>query len=432
MGGVQRQLFHSSEVRQNTNTLLDEYGRDQNSPAEQWRAETDFEAGSGYVKFFHAYTPDLARLISGVQWPLVLFALGDTLGSGRKRKRNEKPPEWTREVSDEYLASICGDCAPRQVERAIAFLTDACPVLAIKPTGKGRYQLKPLCENWRGLVLPDRIPPQSAADEQSAEEDTDSTPISKEAIPLIKKPSPVRRGKTSRPALITTGVKEFTFENRLGTDAVYDVVADKGRLAVVAAASVEDLQNWRNEKLAGNGISELQELPRHKCRDEQKTAPSGADSPAPAARLVEDGSENGRTSKVSEIASPSRQKCREDGIPPTSPSLLHPELKAALQGHGYKLTPALISKIAPFIPAGCPASFIIPELADRVSRGARKHQPLTEAKLVLFFQQDIPERWKAQLENDAAVDPAAPLEAVGRKETALEKAHREFREKGLR
>jgi hypothetical protein len=222
---------------------LDAHGRDPKSPVEILRQQSDYEKGSGFSPFFHAFLADLPRLLGGsaVSCWLVMTVLRLSLGAprGPKQKRSECTPP----ISTAELAELC--CANiRDIQLRLSELEERGIIVTkkLKTSGAVKYSISLKYRDWREIedyaVWKRRqtVTPIDAGDgTQDSEQDEELKPISSEATLLFKGPRKVRPGRATTAVKFNTGVREFVFENHSDTvEASCTAVVQSGRLVVSA------------------------------------------------------------------------------------------------------------------------------------------------------------------------------------------------------
>ncbi len=193
---------------------LDQYGRNPESLTEQLRRQSDYDKDVGYGPLYHSMMADIPRLLGGsaVAWALVMTILRLSLGRGTKAK--EIRDVWTLPISAADLAELCA-CHVRDIQRQLSELAER-GVIASKQVKNGtvKYSLSLLYRDWQEVedyaVWKRR---QSVVSiEESAEEESVSdeapTPISKEAIRVVK----AQTVKPGRALLVLAG-KSFAPRN---------------------------------------------------------------------------------------------------------------------------------------------------------------------------------------------------------------------------
>ena len=272
MGALPRPLPPKSDPRKPpaVETKRDLYGRDPNSPAEQFRRQTDYEQDTGYAPLYHAVLADLPRLASGAvcyAFVLVVNALSYGRGLDPKTKRRY---DTTEPISAAELAEKC-QANLRDIQRQITELAER-KMVRVKTVGAGynkKYALTLLYREWRGLedyaVWKRRqvVPIDSAVEEESAEEEL--LPISKDAVRLTSKVQAVKPGRACRAIKVAVGVREFSLQNASKTvDLRFEAVIQSGRLVVSAQSGVSDVAEVPAVLQA---IPSNEGTSRHPCRE---------------------------------------------------------------------------------------------------------------------------------------------------------------------
>ncbi len=270
--GALRQPRPSEPVRKPpaVETKRDKYGRDPNSPLEQLRGHTDYETETGYSPLYDGALADLPRLTSGNVCTLFLLVC-NMLSLGRQRAKGSKRFLSTEPISALDLAVLChpsGAAGVRDIQRLLSELPER-GLISVKQLKNGttRYVISLLYSKWQGLedyaVWKRRqvVEIDSAAEEAEAD-DSDLTPISKDAVVLFKRPAVVRPGRASRATRVNVGVREVVCQNDSPTvDIVFSAVVQSGRLVVSSTSQAIAQKGESEAKGEDKGNAE-----RHPCR----------------------------------------------------------------------------------------------------------------------------------------------------------------------
>jgi len=230
---------------------LDQYGRDPESPVERLRAQSNYDAQTGYFPFYHAEMAALPRL--AVCYALVLTV--KRLSIGRPRAHVKDPHHaWTLPISTAELAEYCR-CNVRDVQRQISEM-ESRGMIAVKTVKNGtvKYAVSLLYPKWRELDdyavwkrrqvvdIDDHI-------EESESDDAEQLPISKEAVALFKKPAAVRPGRASRAAKVSVGIRDVVCQNdSKAVDLIFNPVVQSGRLVITATCANSESKAKGEEK----------------------------------------------------------------------------------------------------------------------------------------------------------------------------------------
>ena len=246
MGALRQPKLTEPSVRKGPaveDRKLDQYGRDPESAGERLRAQTDFEADSGYAPFYHAVLADLPRLASGaVCYAFVLVVNMLSYGRGID-KQTKRRYESTLPISTNELAELCR-ANVRDIQRQVDELSER-GMISVKRVGRDRKVVISLnYRKWRELddyaVWKRRQVVQIDSVEQDDAGDDEPLPISKEAVKVFKAPQMVRPGRATKARKIDVGIRELCVVNDSPhIDARIDAVIDSGRLTVSASFAPE-------------------------------------------------------------------------------------------------------------------------------------------------------------------------------------------------
>lgn len=401
MGALQRTLFNKQTV-----VRKDPQAPDPESLPERLRKETDLEKGTGFAKLFGAYIADLSQILtSSPQWSIVSVSL---IRARIVKTKGAEPRRKTPPLAVPDLALMNG-CTERHIERELKNLSaEGNEILRVERDGRGLVVLEPLTENWPKIARDKALkkPPAIAEEPDPGageEEDQEPQPIAKEAVKVFRARG-VRAGRASRPAPIHAGVKSLRLENRTDWDLRYDAVVDRGELVVVASS---EGQKSAPLEARSNGIREIDHRKRHICRGEGLEAGETPEVGSRNGHHGNSGSPTGRSNGSNNLSDPKRHIC-PNGRNDTNPSCDPKELRSGLRRIGFSLTDTLFSRLFSSVPAGCSSDFVLGRVQQRVDRGRKAHKPVTDAVLVSWFAEDLPQLWEDAEASDQEIRAQLP------------------------
>lgn len=364
----------------------DQYGRDPASPLEQLRAQTDYDADTGYSPMYHAVLADLPRLSSGaVCYAFILTVNRLSFGRGID-KRTGRRYDSTLPVSTAELAEYCR-ANIRDIQRQVDELSER-GMISVNRVGRDRKLVVSLLyRDWRGLedyaVWKRRqvVAIDSVADEDDSQ-DEDLLPVSKDAVKLFKAPQTVRPGRATKARKIEVGIRELCVVNESPqVDARIDAVIESGRLVVSTSFAFSEAKGEDKAKDK-----------RHTCRLSDSVE---GETEAKTRRRTND----------THVVSPPNE-----GIRNQVSSLFDP----LLQKSGSRLlspdSQALSSAIAEI--GGMPHDFLLHYVMTQ-----RAGRPISGPKVVAAIVKDARVHWEKQSkELEAHRDNAAKQDAAARRE----------------
>ncbi len=202
-----------------------------------WKVyKTNYQTGSGYSPAWHEAVRHKPRLCgeSAVMRDLVEYC--NMRSYGRPRGKKDARHVWTDLLTTEELAEHCL-CRVREIQRQISEM-EARGMIAVRRLKGGLeisllYTAWPEIEDYAVWKRKQVVTPIDEGEGYTEDEPAPEVTVSKEAVPLFKRPTSVRPGRASRAVPITVGIKEFVFVNRSSSsDIICEGVIESGRLTL--------------------------------------------------------------------------------------------------------------------------------------------------------------------------------------------------------
>jgi hypothetical protein len=231
---------------------LNRYGRDPKSIAETCRRSTNYEKGTGYAPYFHAFLADWGRISSGHICDMMLMVvLGKSLGRGYVGKqREEETLPITYTETAQLVAPTEWPKVLRSVEREYA-RWQAVGIAEVRKTAPGTVVVKLLYRNWESL--PDY---HSNVVEITTAEEAEPETTESEQKPghqrLTPKPVTIPAGSMSKPIPVSCGVKSFQWRTEGPVDLTFTAVIQAGELVVVSKVPDDWLAKVQKRAAASN------------------------------------------------------------------------------------------------------------------------------------------------------------------------------------
>jgi hypothetical protein len=247
---------------------LNKYGRDPGSATERMRPSSDYDAGTGYAPFFHAFLADWSRLSSGhIADIMFMAALSKSLG--RSVKKGDPRASRTLPIAKADLAALINPKNPplRSVERELA-RWHAEKIAEVKDEGKGLVSIELLYRGWEALpdFKSDVVEMPGPVDEVELTEEDEAKPGNQRVTG--KRPVRIAAGSSTKAYQVTTGIREWQGRVEGPVDCEVSTVVKAGRCETVIKFPDDWLEKVKKSLSTSNVSNDLTSGTRHGCRDE--------------------------------------------------------------------------------------------------------------------------------------------------------------------